>query len=124
MGVDAHIWFSEKISAMCSLSQSISLRAAKENSSISDSAISIAALRSSVIQAADPTATGGPRRIAILGLFWFDVMEGEKRREVNRVANWGRGVETQVYSGIGGVGCRAIVAVAGVSSLESGAGGR
>lgn len=66
--MDAHIWFSEKISAMCSFSQSISLRAANENSSTSDSAMSIAADRSSETHAADPIAKGGPRRIAILAV--------------------------------------------------------
>lgn len=63
---DAHIWFSENISAMCSLSQSISLRAEKENSSISEWAMVLAESLSSATQAVDPTITRGAPRIAIL----------------------------------------------------------
>jgi hypothetical protein len=62
---DAHVWFSEKISAMCSLSQSISFRAENANSSISDWAMFSADCLSSAIQAADPTWRRGPPRIAI-----------------------------------------------------------
>lgn len=65
---DAHIWFSENISAMCSLSQSISLRAEKENSSISEWAMVLAESLSSATQAVDPTVTRGAPRIAILAV--------------------------------------------------------
>ena len=75
---DAHIWFSEKISAMCSFSQSISLRAEKANSSISDSAMRMAEFRSSATHAAEPTARGGPRRIAILTVCGLDAMKNKQ----------------------------------------------
>jgi hypothetical protein len=53
------------MSAMCSLSQSSSFRAAYENSSTSEHAMLSAASRSSATQAAEPTWRRGPPRIAM-----------------------------------------------------------
>lgn len=53
---------------MCSLSQSISLRAENENSSTSEWAMLRAAVLSSAIQAADPTGRRGPPRIAMVAV--------------------------------------------------------
>lgn len=64
---DTYIWFSEKTSAMCSLSHSSSFLAEYPNSSTSDCAIWSADDRSSVHHAIDPTAwRGGPGRIAMM----------------------------------------------------------
>ena len=62
-----YIWFSEKTSAMCSLSHSTSLRAENSNSSTSDCAICIADERSSATQAAEPTGRRAPRIVAMAG---------------------------------------------------------
>lgn len=60
-----HIWFSEKISAMCSFSHSTSFRAEKENSSTSERVICRADDLSSAIHAAEPTGTRAPRIVAM-----------------------------------------------------------
>jgi hypothetical protein len=64
---DTYIWFSEKTSAMCSLSHSSSFLAEYPNSSTSDCAIWSADDRSSMHHAVDPTVCrGGPGRIAMM----------------------------------------------------------
>lgn len=58
-----HIWFSSKISAICSFSHSTSFRAEKANSSASAAAICSADVRSSCIHDVDPTCSRDVARI-------------------------------------------------------------
>lgn len=64
---DTYIWFSEKTSAMCSLSHSSSFLAEYPNSSTSDCEMWSAEDLSSVHHAVDPTGwRGGPGRMAMM----------------------------------------------------------
>lgn len=102
---DAHIWFSENISAMCSLSQSISLRAEKENSSISEWAMVLAESLSSATQAVDPTVTRGAPRIAIVevgdSVDGRDSTEKQRGREVERERERARGKKIKTETALG-----------------------
>lgn len=73
---------------MCSLSQSISLRAEKENSSISEWAMVLAESLSSATQDVDPTVARGAPRIAIVevgdSVDGRDSTEKQRGREVER----------------------------------------
>jgi len=103
-----HISFSLKISVMCSLSHSKSLRAEKANSSTSDSAIWSAEVRSSLIHAAEPTGRREPRIAAMAERTRGDGDAGFQKTEQAMQARWfvggGKQNTTQLYAGREGGG--------------------
>lgn len=90
---------------MCSLSQSISLRAEKENSSISEWAMVLAESLSSATQAVDPTVTRGAPRIAIVevgdSVDGRDSTEKQRGREVERERDRARGKKIKTETALG-----------------------